>query len=352
MVGAILTALIEDGSFVSFLRLQLTAFVSREHTATDTYAGHHLLHPHIFSRETRCAGSQRSWPESSDGDLSGPFEHIVAVLEGIDIAISSIFVPNALEQIPLIDAATQTGVKRFVPCNRATPCAEGGIMQIRDVTEQVHDHMFRQRLPFTIIDVGYWYELRFPRVPSGKFDYAAILPLNDVYAGGTTPNMLMAKRDVGRITVRMIKDERTLNKRVYAYGDLLSQNEVNAIVEEKTGEKLELVPVRSNTSLCDDFQSANLKVQRSAEEALANLKAAKAAAETDPANPMNMAGLAIAEYCVSKYVRADNTPENAEYLGYINGRELYPDFAWIKFTDLVDELIAGSVRRPWPQLQQ
>lgn len=193
--------------------------------------------------------------------------------------------------------------------------------------------MFRQRLPFTIIDVGYWYELRFPRVPSGKFDYAAILPLNDVYAGGTTPNMLMAKRDVGRITVRMIKDERTLNKRVYAYGDLLSQNEVNAIVEEKTGEKLELVP-------------------RSAEEALANLKAAKAAAETDPANPMNMAGLAIAEYCVSKYVRADNTPENAEYLGYINGRELYPDFAWIKFTDLVDELIAGSVRRPWPQLQQ
>lgn len=92
-------------------------------------------------------------------------------------------------------------------------------------------------------------------------------------------------------------------------------------------------------------------MQRSVEEALATLKAAKAAAEADPANIRNMSGLAIAEYCVSKYVRADNTPENAEYLGYINERELYPDFAWLGFTDFVDELIAGSIRRPWPHLQ-
>jgi hypothetical protein len=114
---------------------------------------------------------------------------------------------------------------------------------MRDRKEEVHDHIFQQRLGFTIIDVGNWYQVSFPRVPSGRFEYAAINPSNEVYAGGTTPNMLMHQRDVGRITVQIIKDDRTLNKRVYACSEVLSQNDIYAIIEEKTGEKLQLKPV-------------------------------------------------------------------------------------------------------------
>lgn len=50
-------------------------------------------------------------------------------------------------------------------------------------------------------------------------------------------------------------------------------------------------------------------------------------------------------------MRHDNTPKNAEYLGYINARELYPDFEYISFADFVDELIAGKVERPYPHIQ-
>lgn len=183
------------------------------------------------------------------GDLSGPIQEIVALLQGIDTIISAIFPLNVADQIPLINAAVQAGVKRFVPCNWGPPAARGGIMELRDLKEEVHDHIFRQRLGFTIIDVGFWYQASFPRVPSGKFDYAAFFPINELYAGGTAPNMLIDKRDVGRITVKIIKDERTLNKRVYAYGDLLSQNEIHAIIEEKTGEKLELTYVCTTVRL-------------------------------------------------------------------------------------------------------
>ena len=178
------------------------------------------------------------------GDLTTNSEALVPMLKGIDIVISSIFPLDVADQIPLIDASVSAGVKRFVPCNWGTPAARGGIMAIRDLKEVVHDHIFRQRLGFTIIDVGFWYSISIPRVPSGKFDYAVLVTLNEVVNGGTAKNMLVDKRDIGRITVRMIKDDRTLNKRVVAWGDLLSQNEVHQIIEEKTGEKLELVAVR------------------------------------------------------------------------------------------------------------
>lgn len=69
------------------------------------------------------------------------------------------------------------------------------------------------------------------------------MPLNDVYSGGSTPNMLIDARDVGKMVARIIKDERTLNKRVIAYGDVMSQNEIHDCIEDKTGEKLELVEV-------------------------------------------------------------------------------------------------------------
>jgi hypothetical protein len=32
-------------------------------------------------------------------------------------------------------------------------------------------------------------------------------------------------------------------------------------------------------------------------------------------------------------IRGDNTPEYAEYLGYLSGEELYPGFEYIRFED-------------------
>jgi hypothetical protein len=178
------------------------------------------------------------------GDLTDPIDSLVKLLQGIDTVICSIFPPNIPDQIPLVNASVLAGVKRFVPCNWAIPCARG-LHFLRDMKETVHDHIFRERLGYTIIDVGFWYENSFPLVPSGKFNYANFFPGNTVVAGGTAKNMLMHRKDVGRFTVRVIKDERTLNKRVFGYAELLSQNEKNAVVEEKTGEKLELKHVSS-----------------------------------------------------------------------------------------------------------
>lgn len=101
------------------------------------------------------------------------------------------------------------------------------------------NHIKKLYLPYTIIDVGYWHQISYPRVPSGRFDSAILLPHNEIHGDGNTPNMLSDLRDIGRWTARIIEDERTLNKYVYAYSDVLSENQVVAAVEKISGEKVE-----------------------------------------------------------------------------------------------------------------
>jgi hypothetical protein len=62
---------------------------------------------------------------------------------------------------------------------------------------------------------------------------------------------------------------------------------------------------------------------------------------------MKWAAVGGLEYEVSKYVREDNTPENAKYLGYLDAKELYPDFKTVSFKDFLTELFAGQGVKPY-----
>ncbi|KAK7451495.1 hypothetical protein CaCOL14_009455 [Colletotrichum acutatum] len=48
------------------------------------------------------------------------------------------------------------------------------------------------------------------------------------------------------------------------------------------------------------------------------------------------------EYWYSMGVRGDNTLEYAEFLGYIDGTELYPDFQPITFEAFLKEILDGK----------
>jgi hypothetical protein len=174
-----------------------------------------------------------------EGDLSGSVEDLAKLLTGHDIFISAITATGQLDQIKLVDAAVKAGIKRFVPCGFTTVCPPGGAMKLRDDKEEVYQRIWFQHLPFTIIDVGYWHQLSWPRLPSGRIDYALLIPNTTKYGDGDAPNLITDKRDIGRFVTRIIKDERTMNQKVFTYSDVLSQNEIFAIMAEKTGEKIE-----------------------------------------------------------------------------------------------------------------
>ncbi|KAJ6505293.1 hypothetical protein C8R45DRAFT_972272 [Mycena sanguinolenta] len=263
-------------------------------------------------------------------DISGPINELVRVMTGVDVFISAIDAMSQLAQLQLVRAAKQAGVKRFVPCAFVTIAPPGGVMSLRDSKEEVYQEIWRQFLPYTIIDVGYWYQISFPTLPSGRVDYAAVFrPKIEIHEGGTAPNMLVDLRDIGRFVARIIKDPRTLNHFVAAYGDVLSENEIFSVMEEVSGEKI---------------------VERkyiSADEIIASRVEAVARAKADPDNWIAQTPLFQADYKYNKYVRGDNTPAYAKYLGYLDARELYPDFTPISFKGFTKELLEGGVERPY-----
>ncbi|WAO97327.1 NmrA domain-containing protein [Fusarium falciforme] len=48
------------------------------------------------------------------------------------------------------------------------------VMKIRDAKEDIINHLKKIGLPFSIIDIGFWYEIMIPRVDSGRSDHIAL----------------------------------------------------------------------------------------------------------------------------------------------------------------------------------
>lgn len=169
---------------------------------------------------------------------------MASIINGYDIVVSAIGFRSKTAEVALVDAVASAGISRFVPCAWASICPPGGILGLRDEKEAVFQRIWQQRIPYTIVDVGFWHQLSVPRVPSGKLDYALVLPSNEIFGNGDAKNLLTNKRDIGPFVARILQDHRTINQKVICYAEEMSQNEITQIVEEKSGEKLDLIRVR------------------------------------------------------------------------------------------------------------
>lgn len=79
---------------------------------------------------------QLDWQTASAAELD-------ALFEGVDTVISTCYFSAIPDQKLLVDAAKRTGVKRFIPCDFATP-APPGVMMLHDTvsTEPLLDQSF------------------------------------------------------------------------------------------------------------------------------------------------------------------------------------------------------------------
>jgi len=84
------------------------------------------------------------------------------------------------------------------------------------------------------------------------------------------------------------------------------------------------------------------QIKKDADEALA-------AFDKGARDQVAMMRLYRSQYNYSKYVRIDNTPEFAEYLGYLDARKLYPGFQPRTFREYVEELLTGKGIKPYAQ---
>ncbi|GAB1198375.1 hypothetical protein APSETT444_007694 [Aspergillus pseudonomiae] len=126
----------------------------------------------------------------------------------------------------------------------------------------------------------------------------------------------------------IIADDRTVNKYVYTWGDILTENEIIDIVEDLSGEKVD-------------------RQYETIEESAKRLNDAQSSLSLDPGDPGKRTLVYITQYTYSKYVRQDNQPRYGKYLGYLDARELYPDFKPISFREFFAEVLNGKGKRPY-----
>jgi len=236
------------------------------------------------------------------------------LFEGVDTVIAAFQFTHAHTQYPLIEAAKKVGVKRFVPCDWATPCIKG-IRRMFDTKLAVREHLQGSGVGHTFIDVGWWMQLLLPVHKLELSIYPGVPQVNEFlkpkYANYDTRTAATDIEDIGKFVARIVDDPRTLNHYVFCWGDEITQGKVVETVNE-------LSPVKF------DF------VFHSKEEILENMEKGKAANDTSAA---------LWEYSYSLWVREDNLVEKAkkaEYGGALDARDLYPDFAPKSFREVAE----------------
>ncbi|GFG11759.1 NAD(P)-binding protein, partial [Aspergillus udagawae] len=255
-------------------------------------------------------------------NLRGPLEKLVDLLSNIEVVISAIYWGSLDDEIPLATAAKAAGVKRFVQSAYNIPVAARGVTHLRDKKEVILSHIQQLRLPYTYIDVGWWYHVVLPRVASGRTEHALPLGMPDlpIALDGNIPSGLTHIRDIGRYIARIILDPRTVNKKVFVYNELYTQNQLCDLVERLTGE----MPQRKYIS--------EKCVQSWLQDALDEL-------ERNPSSDIALGVVSLREVFLASNVHGTNTPEYAKYLGYLDGKELYPDFTFLTYEDYVKEVL-------------
>ncbi|KAF3801953.1 hypothetical protein GCG54_00015176 [Colletotrichum gloeosporioides] len=264
-------------------------------------------------------------------NLNGPDVEAARVLEGQDVVVASV-PPNALDsQLPLIRASKLANINRFIPTAFAMALDPNGISTVQPMKEKIYQELEACLIPYTVIDVGWWYNGFIPEVPSGKTDHAIALPdflRNLVPGDGNMKSYVIDNEDVGKFVTRIIVDPRTVNKRVMAAGASMSFNEMFAIAEELTGE----IVTRKHVS---------------AGELKSMIDGAATQVQSDPSNYLLLVGRLWLEYYYSSFIDGDNSPEGANRLGYIMAGDLYPDFKSTTFQDFFQETLDGKRRIPY-----
>jgi len=246
------------------------------------------------------------------GDIMSPEK---LNFSNVDIIVSTLHFSQILNQIPLLKLAKSAGVRRFVPCDWGTASDPEGEMVLREVKESVRQSVRESQIPYTFIDVGYWFQVAVPEVFT--IDYC--------FGDGNVKTALTDLPDIGKFVARILLDDRTIGKYVFIWAEELSQNEIHKIVN-KYSDKV--------VNWRDHISPEALK------QRIKELRANRIAKKGNGISDLDQSDveLIILEYGLNKNVNGHNTPKYAkEHYGALDARELYPDIKPRSFDDFAKE---------------
>lgn len=192
-------------------------------------------------------------------DLKGSEDSLVRALSGVDVVVSAIKFTELDSEIPLANAAKAAGVKRFLQSAMMVVIPPRGVVDLREQVgrplipflttwlrltglqkEDILSHIQKIRLPYTYLDAGWWYDMSVPSPPSQiAMDEHMDFLQGQLGADGNVPIALAGIDDIGRYVAKVIADPRTINKRVFVYNEIHTQNQIYDLVEKLSGETIQ-----------------------------------------------------------------------------------------------------------------
>jgi len=243
-------------------------------------------------------------------------EDAEALFTGIDVVIAAFQFTHVHIQYALIDAAKKVGVKRFVPCDWATPCVKG-VREMFDLKLAVREYLQQSGVGYTFVDVGWWMQLLLPPYSRESSMYPDLPQfaewVRSKYGNYNTRAAVTDLGDIGKFVARIIDDSRTLNQYVFCWGDEVTQATAIETVDELSPIKIEFI-------------------HHDEDKILRIIEKAKVDKDTFT--------LAQWQYSYSLWVREDNLVDKAkktEYGGALDARELYPNFEPKSFRQVAEK---------------
>ncbi|TRM66588.1 hypothetical protein BD626DRAFT_545763 [Schizophyllum amplum] len=244
-------------------------------------------------------------------------DRLTEILSGAETAIATL-PPSCFEaQRKIADAAKAVGVKRFIPDDFATH-TPAGVMKLQDDKLAIREYIVQSGVGHTFIEVGWWMQLVVP-YPAHITGFIADSMTRDAIGSGDVPSAVTDLFHIGDYVLRIIQDERTLNRVVFIWEDEVTLNKVWALVERKLGKEF----ARTKKNVIPEA------------EFMKQLEALRAA------GPEQLARRWVAEYRYSMYIRGDNTAARAKADGALDFKELYPDVNAPPLEDFMDRFYAS-----------
>jgi hypothetical protein len=91
-------------------------------------------------------------------------------------------------------------------------------------------------LPYTIIDIGWWFQVT---LPTSFYDVGYGELPGTIPGDGNVLSAFTDARDVGKFVVKNIVDPRTINKSVFCYSEMMSMNQVYDVLDNVSGRKFD-----------------------------------------------------------------------------------------------------------------
>ncbi|KAK2684962.1 hypothetical protein V3481_018971 [Fusarium oxysporum f. sp. vasinfectum] len=252
-------------------------------------------------------------------DLSGSESVLTEILVETDVVISTIYGGSVMDEVPLINASKAAGVKRYLPCFFATVASPKGALLLRDMKEDVLNHIKKIHQPFTVIDVGWWYQVNLPKLPSGRIDYAAMETADGISGDGYACFNSLSRDLLSSFPTKLLKQ----------IVDLILRPDL-VIGEDHSVQGPRISDYLSHIATYVPYIGQS------------KWHIAKIESTAPSPDSVEFITLAQYQYWYSCCIRGDNTPKYATFLGYLNTQELYPHFERRGFKPYVQEVLDGN----------